>query len=202
MRRADSLAAARRHLATYRPAVVLVDVGLPDGSGTDLIAALVAARPRVPVILATSADPSAERSARAAGADGFLPKPVERLADFQAAILTHLPDGAAAPPASVPEFLLPRRASVRAPVAARDEAAVAPDPLALRDDLRTAARVLADPASPDEIAWAARFVAGIALAARDPPLAAAARELARGAAAGPGRLQGMVEARLAAAQPL
>jgi PleD family two-component response regulator len=37
IRRADSLKSAARHLRTYRPGIILIDVGLPDGSGLDLV---------------------------------------------------------------------------------------------------------------------------------------------------------------------
>ncbi len=45
IRRADSLAAAHRHLAVYRPSIIIVDMGLPDGSGADLIHELSGAQP-------------------------------------------------------------------------------------------------------------------------------------------------------------
>jgi len=91
VRRADSLAAAHRHLAVYRPNAVIVDMGLPDGSGADLIAELAGASPRLPVLIGLSGDPGAEAAALRAGADGFLAKPVESVALFQQAILRHLP---------------------------------------------------------------------------------------------------------------
>ena len=37
LRRADCLASAERHLNVYCPTVAIVDIGLPDGSGLDLI---------------------------------------------------------------------------------------------------------------------------------------------------------------------
>ncbi len=91
LRRADSLTAARRHLAIYRPSVALVDMGLPDGSGAELIGELAHMSPRAPAILGTSADSFAETIAIAAGADAFLLKPHDSLATFQETILAHLP---------------------------------------------------------------------------------------------------------------
>ena len=76
IRRADTIASARRHLQTYRPAVVIIDLGLPDGSGLPLIANLARGLPRIDVILATSGDPDLSDDAIAAGADGFLEKPI------------------------------------------------------------------------------------------------------------------------------
>ena len=73
IRRADNLASAHRHLAVYRPSVVIVDLGLPDGSGEDLIGELARARPRVGVILGTSGNDDGAERAIAAGADGFAP---------------------------------------------------------------------------------------------------------------------------------
>ena len=79
IRRADSLRSARRHLQVYRPSVAIIDLGLPDGSGLDLIIDLVANSPRPEVILGTSGDPYSQEAAIKAGADGFLAKPVTSL---------------------------------------------------------------------------------------------------------------------------
>ena len=186
IRRADCLRSARRHLATYRPAVIVVDLGLPDGSGLDLIADLARATPRVPVILATSGSSELEEEAIAAGADAFLPKPIESLAAFQAAVLDALP--AEARPfglRSVP-----------------DET-IRPDPLALQDDLKEVAGILKDPADTARLDYATQFLSGIALSAHDRPLADAARALAKDRAAGRSvtpdvmRLAGLVQDRLA-----
>ncbi len=97
IRRADCLTSARKHLRVYRPSVVVVDLGLPDGSGTDLIAELHNATPRIDVLLGISGDPLREGEAMAAGADGFLPKPIETLGVFQQAILSLLPETAQPP---------------------------------------------------------------------------------------------------------
>lgn len=161
IRRAHCLASARRHLEVYRPSAVIVDMGLPDGSGADLLAQLRANRPRVSVILATSGDAFAEHCAIAAGADGFLPKPLCSIAQFQSAILSHLPsDGYCASPRAV---------------SASDD--VRADPVAYRDDMSHAAEILECSEDLRDIDYAARFLSGVALSAGDRVLAEAANAL-------------------------
>ncbi|HCX69603.1 MAG TPA: response regulator, partial [Rhodobiaceae bacterium] len=91
IRRADCIRSARRHLQVYRPSVVVVDLGLPDGNGADLIAELAAAETEKSAVLATSGDDSLEAEAMAAGAQGFLSKPITSLAAFQQMVLAALP---------------------------------------------------------------------------------------------------------------
>ena len=67
---------------------------MPSGPGViaeDLIAELAQTTPRVEVILGTSGDSFAEEVALAAGADGFLAKPISSISAFQATILSFLP---------------------------------------------------------------------------------------------------------------
>lgn len=76
VRWADCLQSAERHLRGFAPETVIVDPGLPDGSGLELVRRLVLlgrARPRVVVI---SGDDSLYTAAMNAGADQFLAKPV------------------------------------------------------------------------------------------------------------------------------
>jgi len=85
LRRADCLKSARRHLAIYRPDVVMVDIGLPDGSGVDLIRELGQAPALAPAIVALSGDDGGSSRAKAleAGASCFLAKPLQDIASFQ-----------------------------------------------------------------------------------------------------------------------
>lgn len=95
-RRADSLRAADRHLKGFRPGIVIVDPGLPDGSGLRLLETLRRARVRGrgPALVAVSGDPGAGPAARAAGADTFIEKPLPPLGNLQAALLSLLPETA------------------------------------------------------------------------------------------------------------
>ena len=191
IRRADCLASARRHLQCYRPTVIIVDLGLPDGSGVDLIAELAALHPRVPALLGTSGDGAAAVDAMAAGADGFLAKPYESLAAFQQAILAPLPSATR-----------PIR-----PVAGCDDR-VRPDPIAFRDDLCHIAAVLGTRPDDAMLGYVAQFLTGLARTAHDAPLEAAARALSRDRLAGQRtahpllRINHMVQDRLAADAPI
>jgi DNA-binding response OmpR family regulator len=117
LRRVETLAAARQHLRLYRPDVVIVDLGLPDGSGLSLLADLAGAGAPPGRIVAISADPAGAEGALAAGACAFVAKPLRLPADLPALLGT---EAGALP---LPE---------------------APDPLALRDDLEQARRALAE----------------------------------------------------------
>ena len=166
LRRADCLRSARRHLQSYRPGAAIVDLGLPDGSGLDLIAEISRQRGLVPALLATSGDASAEVAALGAGAVGFLPKPVESLRAFQWAVLDALPTS-------------PR------PVGRRmADVLVDPDPLALRDDLSHAADMLRHGTEGAALDYLAQFLGGVAVSARDDPLRSAVEALARDRRAG------------------
>lgn len=189
IRRADTLFAARRHLKVYRPGALLVDLGLPDGSGADLIAELAGATPRIDVILGMSGDPGGQEAAMAAGADGFIAKPIARIAEFQALILRHLPPSRRPPQ---PHPLTDDR--------------IQPDPLAYRDDLTHAAGILlGSGALPGEarIDYLTQFLGGVAQSAGDLGLCEVVEALAEtrrsGAAPEPvlSRLTSLVERRLA-----
>ncbi|MBL4915836.1 response regulator [Szabonella alba] len=172
LRRAETMAQARRHLALYRPDAVIVDLGLPDGPGEELIAEIAGAQVKGiagdepglspesrlatgPILLATSGDPSRRAAALAAGAQDFIAKPVATLAGFQGAIMRHLPGAGQRLSGAV--------------------GSIHPDPQALRDDLAHAARLLARGA-PGRRAYVLAFLRGLARISHDPGLERAARE--------------------------
>ncbi len=167
LRRAETLGAALSHLRLYRPDVVIIDLGLPDGRGEALIRDVIQRSPIGPVVLGTSGDPDGRSLALAAGADGFLDKPLESLAVFQATLLRHLPARAA-------------------PLLAGADMALTPDTLALRDDLTHAAALIEAGTDAAGELYLAGFLGGIARHAHDPALAKAAAEA--GAAPSTGRL--------------
>lgn len=185
LRRADCLRSARRHLQVYRPSVVIIDMGLPDGSGAELIEELNRARPRVGVILAASGDPMTRATARAAGADGFLPKPLASLAVFQTEILDRLPADR----------------QPMGPRLIRDDR-ITPDRIAYHDDIAQVAEALSDDSSDSALAYALQFLTTVAISAEDEALAVAAQTVAQGRAegralrSGIAQLVGMVQTRL------
>ncbi len=171
VRRADSLHAANRHLAIYRPSVVIVDLGLPDGDGIELIRHLARASTPITGIIAMS---GAERSAwqdaaMAAGASACMPKPIEGLASFQNCILSVLPDSDTRRKPEERHVALAGRASMMT---------------ALDDDLRRARALLTEalPAGDDEtVAYCGQFVGSVGEMLGDDELVAAARVALEGA---------------------
>lgn len=179
LRRAETLAAAQSHLKLYRPDIVIIDLGLPDGRGEALIRELQQRSPRPRAVLGTSGDPQGRQIALAAGADGYLEKPLESLRAFQQMLIRHLPELAEDP--------------------AAEDMLVAPDPLALHDDLVRAAAALAAEPDPPRRRYIADFLAGVARHAHDPALTAAAEGAGKApAAATLAVLRGMIDRRLAA----
>jgi DNA-binding NarL/FixJ family response regulator len=72
---AGSLAEARTHVAAVRFDVAVLDLGLPDGNGADLIADLRGTNPGAAVlILSASLDPRSRERAADAGADEIMDK--------------------------------------------------------------------------------------------------------------------------------
>lgn len=189
LRRADCLLSARRHLSVYRPSLVIIDMGLPDGSGAELIAEL-AALPGSPPVLAMSGDPDTRGAAMAAGGKTFLEKPIQGLAAFQSAILSTLP----------PE----ERPRVPLALDGTTEHALTPDPLALRDDLLGVSALLHDKSTEaGELRYAAKFLRGLSVSSGDAELGRGAQALERalsgtatGVAVATRRLSVLVSARL------
>lgn len=184
IRRADSLRAAHRHLRVYRPSIVIIDMGLPDGSGAELIAELSADPVGVAVLLAMSGDTDTRDQAIAAGADGFLEKPVESLAVFQQTILSILP------PSEGPR--VPR---------AVPQDVICPDAIAFQDDLIHAADLMRDRADEHTKDYVAQFLSVLARSAQDRTLEKAADRLARAEGRGAGadwqRVEDLLQDRLA-----
>lgn len=188
IRRADTLASAHRHLGVYRPTVVIIDMGLPDGSGAELIAELAGANPRVPVILGLSGDPETEAAALAAGADGFLAKPVESLASFQSTVMGLLP-----------AEMLPKAPRVV------PSGVVHPEASALAEDLTQVAMMMREAPKENALEYLIHFLEGIAKTAHDGALEEATARLARAHAEGRATeaaatdLAGLVDERLSSA---
>ena len=159
LRRADCMTSARRHLRIYRPDVAIVDMGLPDGDGAELIAELAQANPRTQTIIGLSADPSRATAAMEAGADSFIEKPLNSVAGFQSAILMNLPHH-------------------RRPMDIRllPDLAFEADQRALQEDLIHALELLNKTKDGANPGYLAAFVTGVARTASDPTLEQAAEQ--------------------------
>lgn len=185
IRRADCLRSARRHLQVYRPSVAIIDIGLRDGSGEDLIEELCQPNPRSNVVIGMSGDPDGEGKALTAGADAFLAKPITSLAVFQELILSLLPTD-------------------RRPGGLRDlnDEEVSPDPIAYQDDLAHMADILSSAADDRTMDYVTQFLTGVAQSAEDDVMLKAVRALSKqracGRTAGPelAQLAGLVQERL------
>ncbi len=152
LRRAESLEIARLHTAFHRPDLAIVDLGLPDGRGEDLIAELSAEG--LPV-LGLSGDPDGRDAALDAGAAGFIEKPIGS-ATALVRLIRQLATGAGP---------LDRGEEVPAPMG---------DDLALRDDLIRAAQLITGRGDPD---YARAFLRSLARATGDSALEAAALDI-------------------------
>lgn len=152
IRRADSLRSARRHLQIYRPDCLMVDLGLPDGNGCDLINELNETAMRPPVLIAISGDQGLEGPALQAGAHAFLAKPLQSLSVFQETILAHLPLN-------------------RHPTGPRmiNEERITPDQLAYYDDLSHVVHMLDEDRDQtnSKLNYALQFLRGVAISADD-----------------------------------
>lgn len=162
LRRAETMEAARRHLKVYCPDVALIDLGLPDGRGEVLIRDLVQSARRPSAVLGMSGNAEGRPLALAAGADGFIDKPLENVAQLCRVLRPLLPELDIHPPPIGPMGTAP------------------PDPLALRDDLAFAARALQGEPAPDQQRYITAFLSGIAAYTQDKDLANAALGAAEG----------------------
>ncbi len=158
LRRADCILSARKHIQIYRPDVVLIDIGLPDGSGEDLIAE-IAKTPNAPPTIAMSGGAEGREAAVAAGASIFLQKPFFDMASFQQTILSTMPESS-----GVAGFK---------PRVAGD--VVSPDAESLREDLDHIQELLREavPAKDKEcVRYCAQFLSSVARVSDDTDLIA------------------------------
>jgi two-component system, cell cycle response regulator DivK len=92
-RAAHSVSAAEQVLAEERPALIVLDLNLPDGSGLELTRRLKAhpLTASIPILACTAAVlQSDEERALEAGCDAFVPKPIDtrRFATLVASMLS------------------------------------------------------------------------------------------------------------------
>lgn len=158
IRRADCLASAARHMSIFRPDVIIIDLSLPDGNGTDLARTIADGNhPKPGILIVSGADEDvAAIAVDASGADGFLLKPIESLQAFQNAVLAVCPGHADQQPDWTAEF-------------SHDLS----DSDALTQDYRNALDMLAEAtgqSDPTALRFCAQFLRGTAATAGDDEL--------------------------------
>jgi DNA-binding response OmpR family regulator len=168
VRRADSLHSASRHLAAYRPNIVMVDLGLPDGDGMALIRHLAHGSSPIGGIVALSGHDRHDwcDEALAAGAAACLEKPIASLKTFQECVLSVLPDAESRRGPDEKELALLDSASVRG---------------ALAEDLGRAKLLLREAIAADDqetIAYCAQFLGSVGEMLCDGDLSGRARAAA------------------------
>lgn len=173
LRAVGSLAGARRLIADERPDLLLLDLGLPDGDGLDLVAEAVTGRPEDPAVLIISGSGARLEQALALGARDFVQKPF-RAVELRARVEAALRDRR-----SLVRLEETRRRSRRVADRARRLQALAAA-LAATLDAASAARTILDAATSAMGAWAG----SIALLSEDGAELRLVAEVGRTAAGG------------------
>lgn len=176
LRRADCVRSAHKHLAMYRPDLVIIDLGLPDGSGLDLIEQVRAQDLAVLAISGTVNDET-RAAALAAGAGGFMPKPIGNMKLFQDSIVATMA-GNSAMPGFAPSVV---------------DTPPSLDQQALVDDLDHIRDVLTDALPQGDmtrVKYCAQFVASIAQTAQDQDLMQGASAFFQTMEQGTGQMRG------------
>jgi CheY-like chemotaxis protein len=83
---ADHAAAALEKLSTNEYAAIILDIGLPDINGLDLIP-LIRMNHNTPIITWTAYGDESERDCLAAGAVAHLPKPITNMGKFESMLV-------------------------------------------------------------------------------------------------------------------
>jgi DNA-binding response OmpR family regulator len=86
----SSLKGAREQLLVFKPALILMDINLPDGNGLDLLSEVKNSHPEIPVIMLTANDTDTDIvRGLELGADDYITKPFS-LAVLRARVNTQL----------------------------------------------------------------------------------------------------------------
>ncbi|GLQ34926.1 response regulator [Amylibacter marinus] len=165
LRRADCLHSARKHIRIYRPDAVLVDLGLPDGSGAEFIREISNATGGPPVIaMSGEMNPAGQQHALGAGASLYLQKPFYDLSSFQQTVLSVLP------PEQGPKSFRPRVVGDT----------VHPDEASLAEDLHNIQGIMREAmpeSDPHRLSYCAQFLTSVAQVSGDLDLATEAENL-------------------------